>query len=297
MKQLAVVSGKGGTGKTSVAASFASLAKTAVAVDCDVDASNLHMLLGPKVLQKNTFAGGLTAFNDAEHCVECGTCLDFCRFDAIDGDFQIDPLVCEGCGVCHDLCPAQSITLIRETAGEWFVSKTRYGPMVHAQLGVAQENSGRLVAQVRQKAIALAEENRIDLLLIDGSPGIGCPVISAITGVDLVLAVTEPTPSGAHDVKRVMDLAAHFGVPVALCVNKFDLNVAVSDQIEALARQSGATCAGRIPYDELAIGAVVNRQPLVENGNDGKAARAVRALWSRLGSLLQEKETTHHAHL
>lgn len=285
MKQLAIISGKGGTGKTSLVAAFASLAGSLVTVDCDVDAADLHLILEPTIKQTESFEGGLVAQINPDECVQCGECIDLCRFDAISSDFVVDPFQCDGCGVCHDHCPLQCIELSRETAGEWFVSDTRFGPMVHAKLGIAQENSGKLVAQVRQKAREIAQEKELDVVLIDSSPGIGCPVISSITGVDIVLVITEPTLSGVHDLKRVLELAGHFSVPSAVCVNKYDINSEISKQIELAAKKARSVFAGQIPFDNTVTKAMVAKKTLIEFG-DSPAAGAVRKIWETTENLL-----------
>lgn len=288
MKQLAIISGKGGTGKTSLVSAFASLADSVVTADCDVDAADLHLILEPTILQTVKFEGGLVAQINLDECGECGECLKLCRFDAISSDYIVDPFRCDGCGVCHDHCPLECIQLFRETAGDWFVSNTRFGPMVHAKLGVAQENSGKLVAQVREKARKIAEEQGLDLILIDGSPGIGCPVISSITGVDLVLVITEPTISGVHDLKRVLELAEYFSVPSAVCVNKYDINTEISSQIEQAAVEAGTIFAGRIPFDEAVTKAMVAKKTLIEFG-PSQSAEAARTIWNRVTSLMQSE--------
>ena len=297
VKEMVVISGKGGTGKTSLVASFAALAKNAVLADCDVDAADLHLLAGPRVMRREPFAGGKRARIDANLCTDCGQCEELCRFDAIylDGPgsmdfaatYQVDPMACEGCGVCAWFCPVQAIELKPVVNGEWFVSETRFGPMVHARLGAAAENSGKLVSLVRTTAKQIAEERQIDLVIIDGSPGIGCPVIASITGADLALVVTEPTPSGLHDMERVAELARHFGIPAALCVNKWDLNARMSSLIEAKARERGMTLAGRIRYDRTVTEAQVEGKAIVEYRQDGSAAD-IREVWKVLTALLSE---------
>lgn len=285
MRELTVISGKGGTGKTSLVAAMASLAPSVVCADCDVDAADLHLLLAPEVQERHDFEGGLTAAIDPDACCVCGSCFDLCRFGAVrrtDGLFSIDPHRCEGCGVCHDHCPTEAITLERETAGQWFISRTRVGPMVHARLGVAQENSGKLVSRVRERAREVAKEQGLDLVLVDGSPGIGCPVIASITGADQVLAVTEPTVSGLHDLERVLELAAGFKVPVSVCVNKTDLNPEMARKIIERAGEAGAPCVGEIPFDREVTSAMIAGQTLVEHGAS-PAAEAVRRIWERIG--------------
>ncbi|MEZ4598491.1 MAG: ATP-binding protein [Syntrophotaleaceae bacterium] len=288
MKELVVISGKGGTGKTTVAACFGVLAQGAVLADCDVDAADLHLLLEPEILLQQDFSGGNRAEIRTEACKACGYCQELCRFHAIlneEEKFRIDPVSCEGCGVCHHFCPNHAVDLVPAVNGKWFVSETRVGPMVHARLGIAQENSGKLVTLLRSRAKELAEKRSRNLVIIDGSPGIGCPVIASITGADLVLAVTEPTLSGRHDLQRAIDLAGHFGVPLAVCVNKWDINPEMTADIEKEVRKQGIPLAGRIRYEKTATEAQVHRQTLVEFSQDG-AADDLRQLWRTVSGLL-----------
>ena len=224
MKELVILSGKGGTGKTSLTAAFAAVSKKSILCDAYVDAADLHLLMSPEIKQKTDFKGGGIAIIDPDKCTECGQCIELCRFDAISDDFVVDKIDCEGCGVCVDLCPEQAIDFPTQTCGEWYISDTRFGPMVHARLGIAEENSGKLVALVRQEARKFAEEKNIDLILTDGPPGVGCPVIASIGGATALLIVTEPTVSGIHDMTRALELAEFFKVPAMVLVNKYDLN-------------------------------------------------------------------------
>jgi len=291
MRELTVISGKGGTGKTSLVAAMASLATSVVCADCDVDAADLHLLLAPETMERHDFEGGLTAAIDPELCCACGSCHDLCRFGAVsesDGLFTIDPHICEGCGVCHDHCPVQCISLEREMAGQWFVSRTRVGPMVHARLGIAQDNSGKLVSKVRERAREVADEQDLDLVLIDGSPGIGCPVIASITGADQVLVVSEPTMSGLHDMERVLELTAGFRVPVAVCINKYDLNLVMTQRIAEQAEAAGAVCVGEIPFDSSVTAAMIAGKTLPEF-DPSPAATAVERVWDRVNELCQPK--------
>ena len=294
-RELAVISGKGGTGKTSVVASFAALAKNAVLADCDVDAADLHLLLEPTMRQRGEFSGGSRARITAADCVGCGTCEELCRFDAISHDvstnggnnttFRVDPIACEGCGVCAHFCEAKAIEFAPVVNGEWFVSDTRCGPMVHARLGVAAENSGKLVSLVRTKARTLAEQRKLDLVLIDGPPGIGCPVIASIAGANLVLVVTEPTLSGLHDLERVTNLTRHFGVETLVCINKWDLNIELSREIETRARQRGVELAGNIRYDSAVTGAQIDQRALVEFTEQGSAVD-VKQVWTEVSGAI-----------
>ncbi len=277
-----VVSGKGGTGKTSLLASFAALARDAVLADCDVDAADLHLVLDPSVRERHVFSSGHDAVIRGEDCSGCGDCVALCRFDAIawaDGAPSpvVDPIACEGCGVCAHLCPADAINLEPRRCGEWFVSDTRWGPMVHARLGIAAENSGRLVTTVRNEARRVAATSGRDLILVDGPPGIGCPVIATMTGASSVLAVAEPSVSGEHDVERVLELAAHFKVPAAVCVNRWDLNPELADRIERRGRDRGAAIAGRVRYDPSVTDAQVEGTTVLELG--GAAAADIRQVW------------------
>jgi len=293
MKELVVISGKGGTGKTSLVASFAALAGHKVLADCDVDAADLHLVLAPSVQRQEEFVGGKRARIDAEACAGCGKCRDLCRFDAVEvaggngaeANFWIDPVACEGCGVCAWFCPEEAILMEDAVNGEWFVSETRHGPMVHARLDAAEENSGKLVTRIRQEARRLAEDQGLDLILIDGSPGIGCPVIASVSGVDLALVVVEPTLSGMHDFGRVAELASHFGIPAAVCVNRWDLNTRMTEQIEADALFRGNLVVGRVRYDPAVTRAQIEATSVVEYSQDG-VSEDIRALWRRLAHAL-----------
>ena len=287
MKELIVISGKGGTGKTSLIAALASLAENKVLCDADVDAADLHLLMDPEVCMQADFQSGHTAAIDTTKCTECGLCLDLCRFNAINGDFRINPIDCEGCGVCVYFCPENAIDFPENTCGEWFISDSRFGPLVHARLGIAAENSGKLVTLVRQESKRLADEKNLDLILTDGPPGVGCPVIASIGGASAVLIVAEPSLSGIHDMQRVIDLANHFKVPTMVCVNKFDLNPDLTADIEAFAKDEGLTCLGRIPFDPAFTEALVQGQTIFESNSNSKAGPAIRQIWQRLSSQLR----------
>jgi len=296
-KELVVISGKGGTGKTSIVASFAALAEKAVLADCDVDAADLHLVLEPRTIRREDFSGGKRARITPAQCTACGKCKEVCRFDAVHSDgpgngraaktFCIDPVACEGCGVCAWFCPEKAIEFGPVVNGEWFVSETRFGPMVHAKLGIAEENSGKLVSTVRAEARRLAEQRGLEMVIIDGSPGIGCPVIASITGANLVLIVTEPTLSGKHDMDRVADLTRHFGIPAVVCVNKWDLNPQIADEIESLAGRRRIRIAGRVRYDRAVTAAQLRRLSVVEYRQNG-GAEDVRRVWSTLLRELSE---------
>ncbi len=302
--ELVVISGKGGTGKTSIVAWFAALARNSVLADCDVDAADLHLLASPRVVRRESFSGGKRAKIDANVCTVCGQCEDLCRFDAIrlngpknfdlEATFQVDQLACEGCGVCAWFCPLQAIDLSPVVNGEWFVSETRFGPLVHARLGIAEDNSGKLVSLIRTTATQVAEERNLDLVIIDGAPGIGCPVIASITGAGMALVVTEATVSGLHDMERVAKLTRHFGIPSAVCVNKWDLNPEICDVIEAKALHQGMALAGRVRYDSSVTEAQVQGRAIVEFREDA-SAEDIREVWGNL-EILRIKATPSPDH-
>lgn len=288
--ELVVISGKGGTGKTSLVASFAVLGGQQVLADCDVDAADLHLVLAPHVQQRRTFTAGHLAVIDQEACTGCGVCAELCRFDAITvkpgprpdlPTYVVDPVACEGCRVCVEYCPADAIAFPERTCGEWFVSNTRAGTMVHARLGIGAENSGKLVSLVRREARRLAEEEGAPRVLVDGPPGVGCPVIASVTGASRVLIVTEPTPTGEHDLDRVLTLAAHFGIPAGVLVNKWDLNEDMTARVEAQAAARGAIVIGRVRYDPIITAAQLAGRTVVEMG-PSDAREDIERAWTRL---------------
>ena len=268
-------------------AAFASLAEKKVLCDADVDAADLHLIMDPEVRKRHDFQSGNTAVIDQDRCTECGVCFDLCRWKAISDDFKVNPIDCEGCGVCVHFCPEKAIDFPENTCGEWYLSDTRFGPMVHARLGIAEENSGKLVSVVRQEARKLAEKKNLDLILTDGPPGVGCPVIASIGAADAVLIVTEPTVSGRHDMERVAQLAAHFKVPAVICVNKFDLNLELTQNIENFAREKGLSCLGRIPFDPIFTWAMVQGQTVFEYNTGSKAGRAIKEIWHSLADKME----------
>jgi MinD superfamily P-loop ATPase len=280
MREIVVLSGKGGTGKTTIVGSLAALAKGKVLADCDVDAADLHLLLKPAVRQENEFWSGQLAQIDEAKCTQCGLCQDVCRFDAIE-DYKVDPVDCEGCGFCSQICPEEAIEMKENMSGHWFISDTNYGPLVHARLGIAQENSGKLVAQVRQEARRIAQEQNLEYIISDGPPGIGCPVISSLSGAGLALMVAEPTLSGIHDLERVLGVSGHFGVPAAVCINKYDLNEENSRRIEGYCKDQGIKVAARIPFDNAVTEAIVRGLPVVEYSK-GQVSREIEGLWDAI---------------
>jgi len=284
MKEVVVLSGKGGTGKTSIVGSFAALAQSKVLADCDVDAADLHLLLNPTVKEENEFWSGQVAVIDEEKCTQCGLCQDVCRFEAIK-DFRVDPIPCEGCGFCFHICPVEVITMKESLSGHWFISDTKYGRLVHARLGIAQENSGKLVALVRLQAKQIAEREGLDYIISDGPAGIGCPVISSLSGANLALLVTEPTLSGIHDLERVLGVCQHFGIPALVCINKYDINEENTRRIEEHCYTQGVDMAARIPFDNVVTDALVHGLPVVEYTKNG-VARQIEALWQRISTVL-----------
>jgi MinD superfamily P-loop ATPase len=281
VKQITIISGKGGTGKTTICAAFASLANDAVIADCDVDAADMHLILRPEILQTSDFYGLKVANINANLCTKCGECLDACRFGAISHDIVVDTYSCEGCGVCEYVCSQNAISLIDKKAGECFNSMTRFGPMSHAKLGIGEEASGKLVSAVRKNAQELAMEYGKDLIIIDGPPGIGCSVIAAITGVDLVVIVTEPTVSGIHDLERVLGLAEHFRIPAVVCINKYDINEENTQAIQGFCGAVGVDVLAQIPYHRSPVAAMLNAKTVVEFSDDAFSS-IIRSLWDKI---------------
>lgn len=282
ISELVILSGKGGTGKTSLTAAFCQLADGCVVCDGDVDAADLHLLLAPKVVKASDFIGGSLAMIDLERCSGCGRCVELCRFGAISADFVVDSIQCEGCGVCVDLCPEQAIDFPKQKCGEWFRSTTPCGPMVHARLGIGEENSGKLVSLVRQQARAVAEQTARKLIIIDGPPGIGCPVIASLGGATGVLIVVEPTLSGLHDLERVIELTAFFRVPAVICINKYDLNLEMTAGIEARARQRNLGVVGKIPFDSVFVEAMVDGKSVMEFAGESPTASTIEGIWREI---------------
>lgn len=289
MKKITVISGKGGTGKTTVVANLAYLAKDLVLADCDVDAPNLYLLLNPEVNNSSIFKSNKLAVKDQEKCTDCGVCYDVCRFNAVDPvNYEIDQFKCEGCGVCVAMCPVDALSLKLLDTGEIYNSTTRFGPMIHANLKIGSDNSGKLVSEVREKAVEIAEEQKKDLILIDGSPGIGCPVISSITGVDLVLFVTEPSKSGFSDLKRVAQVIQHFNIPALAVINKYDINEKISHEIERYLKEEEIELVGKISYSSDVVDKLRNAQLIVEQDQNNKVSKEIMGIWSKIQNRINQ---------
>jgi MinD superfamily P-loop ATPase len=290
IRELVVLSGKGGTGKTSLVGAFAALASGKVFCDADVDAADLHLLLRPEIRARRDFYGGHKAKIDSGRCVQCGECLDWCRFGAISESFVINPFLCEGCGVCWYLCSAKAIDFPESRCGEWFISDTRFGPLVHARLGIAEENSGKLVALIRREARRLAEERGLAWIITDGPPGIGCPVIAALGDADAVLIITEPSIAGRHDLERVAALARHFRLPVLVLVNKADLHWPTTQEISQFCGEKGYGFLGFLPFDADFTRAQVEGKTIMEYNNQ-KLQAILQEVWERLSSEITRRKT------
>ena len=285
MKQILVISGKGGTGKTTLVAGFTSLAQNAIMADCDVDAPDLHIILRPEILKKTPFYALKIPVKDESKCIECGKCREVCRFNAIDENFKINELKCEGCAACAFICPVDAIEMIDREAGKIYISKTRFGPFVHAQLNIGEEASGKLVTEVKRKAKELAESKNKGLVLIDGSPGIGCPVIASLSGVDLAVIVTEPTVSGIHDLERILGVTKHFGIKTVVCVNKFDINEKKTSEIENFCNENEINLIGKIPYDSSATKAMIELKTVIEFSSS-RVGEEVKKIWLKVLEIL-----------
>jgi len=275
-----ILCGRGGTGKTSIVGSLAAIADSKIMVDCDVDAADLHLLLRPSVKEERDFISGKTATINEKECNQCGLCQDLCRFDAIR-DYTVDPVSCEGCGFCYHICPVEAIQMKECISGRWFISDTAYGPLVHARLGIGEENSGKLVALIRGKAREIAEKENLDYIISDGPPGIGCPVISSLSGVDLALLVTEPTLSGIRDLERVIHVCRHFGIPAVLCINKYDLNEDNTHRIEKYCLDEGIEIVAHVPFDNIVTESIVQGIPVVEYSK-GNVSVKISEIWQHI---------------
>ena len=284
MKEIVVISGEKAGGVGSIVGSFAAIAQRKVLTDCDVDAADLHLLLSPTFKEKKEFWSGQVAEISEEKCTQCGLCEDICHFDAIK-DFKVDPISCEGCGFCYYVCPDEAIVMKECLSGHWFISETRYGPLVHARLGIAEENSGKLVALVRQNAKLVADKEGLEYIITDGPPGIGCPVIASLSGANLALLVTEPTLSGIHDLERVMGVCHHFGIPALVCINKYDINKDNTRQIERFCSSQGVEVASKIPLDNVVTEALVRNLPVVEY-SQARVSTEIERLWEIISKKL-----------
>lgn len=289
MKHIVVISGKGGTGKTVMTASFAFLAQSSVIVDCDVDAANLHLLVSSSVIEEHDFKSGFSPLLNRVLCQRCGRCFEVCRFGAIreqngtgfNGVPFFDSVACEGCRLCARVCPVGAIDMVENTVGKWFLSSSKYGPFYHARLKAAQENSGKLVACIKKEALKLAGMMKVEYFIVDGPPGIGCPVIASLSGAHTAIVVTEPTISGIHDVERVMDLAASFHIPVKVVINKYDLDLEKTDEIKKFCSHRGIELLGCVPFSPLVIEAVLKGEPIVAC-NEGEVAQSIASIWQKI---------------
>lgn len=292
MKEIVVISGKGGTGKTSITSAFASIAEKFVLCDADVDAPDLHLILKPEIKHQEDFSGGSQAEINSDLCIQCGKCIEVCKFDAVTDNFKIDEFSCEGCGVCVDNCPESAISFDPKVCGQWFISDTRFSTLVHAALGIAEENSGKLVSLIKGQARKIAEEKNLDLILTDGSPGVGCPVIASISGATGIVIISEPTVSGLHDMERVAELAAHFKIPAFLCVNKYDLNITKTELIEKTAMDKGIKVLGRIPFNKTFIDSVTKGISVFENNINGDEVvkDSIKSIWKKLMDLTEDRK-------
>ena len=287
MKQLTILSGKGGTGKTTIAASFAVLAENAVVADCDVDAPDLHLLLHPEVFEKQDFKGAKAASIDETKCTKCGLCRKQCRFDAVTNRLSIDNIACEGCGVCVKACPVGAISLVERIAGTAYLSRTKFGYMSHALLRPGESNSGKLVTLVRKNAKLMAAKENSDIVIIDGSPGIGCPVIASISGVDACLIVTEPTLSGIHDLKRVLQLLEHFHVTPFVCINMYNINTDNTNKILAFCKENEIDVLGTVMFSLEITQAMVNGKTIIEYSPKSSATKEITAIWKKICFILK----------
>ncbi len=292
MREILIISGKGGTGKTSLTAAFAHLSQDAVLCDLDVDAPDLHLILSPEVSPKKPFISGFKAQINADQCQNCGVCVEMCRFNAVQSKEDraaIEAFRCEGCGVCFKFCPHDAIEFIPNECGYWRISETRFGKLVHAQLFPGEENSGKLVALLRQEGRKLAEKVGAQLLISDGPPGIGCPVISALSGIDLVVIVTEPTLSGTHDLKRVVDLCEHFKIAATVIINKCDLNADIVAEIQAFCQLKNIPLLAQIAHSENFVHAMVNGLAFTEYCNND-VSRQIELAWNNICQMAEAQK-------
>jgi MinD superfamily P-loop ATPase len=289
MKEITILSGKGGTGKTSITAALASLAQNAVLCDNDVDAADLHLILKPEILEEHVFEGAWVVQINQETCTRCGICIDHCRYGAIyrnNGSFTINPFQCEGCRLCERICPARAIKSKRSDKNSWYISNTRFGKMVHARMAPGEENSGKLVSLVRFEAKKIARANNLDYIINDGPPGIGCSAISSITGSDFVLLVIEPSKSGLHDAKRVFELVGNFNIPMAAIINKYDLNADITTETETFLEEQKIPLLTKIPFDKKFVEAMIEEKSIIEFNDESQPSMLIKTIWEQLVNLL-----------
>ncbi len=286
MKEITIISGKGGTGKTTVTAALATTGKNLVLCDGDVDAADLHLILEPQIMETFVFEGAWVASINQDLCAQCGICSEYCRYDAINMDDSgmrsIDPFKCEGCRLCERICPSQAIHSEKSTNNSWFISATRAGIMTHALMGPGEENSGKLVSQVRRKAREIAREREASMLLTDGPPGTGCAAISSITGTDQVLLVMEPSKSSLHDAQRVIELVEQFNIPIAVIINKWDIDPEMASQIDLFLQEHSIPLLGKLPFDESVVEAMIKGKTITEYAPESESSRVLRSIWSQL---------------
>jgi MinD superfamily P-loop ATPase len=296
MNEIVILSGKGGTGKTSLSAAFAMLNTNTIVADCDVDAANLHLILNPVNYFERNFTTGHTAVIDSKTCTNCGLCIDYCRFDAISfqqGKVTISEISCDGCKLCSRICPSHSIQMIPSDKSRWYAGNYRNGKMVHARLSPGEENSGKLVNVVRENARKTAQENCWETIIIDGPPGTGCPVISSVTGTNKAIIVTEPTNSGFHDMKRVLEITANFQVKSYVVINKYDLNKSISGRIESWCNENNIPVAGKIPFDEQIVEAMINCQSITEWKPESDVSKEIISIWKQINQSNHDKFRTN----
>ncbi len=297
MKELVVISGKGGTGKSTLSLALFEIAWNSIIADCDVDAADLFLILNPKNHKKNSFLGGKKAVIDQEKCTGCGLCNDFCRFDAIDKTgrtYSVSTLSCEGCGLCMQVCPENAVHLEQSENSYWFTGETRFGPMVHARLGIGEDNSGKLVTVVREEAKNIAQNTNDDLIIIDGPPGIGCPAIASVSGADLAMVVAEPTRSGVSDMKRILELLQNFSLQSLVVINRFDINYDISIEIEKYCIDKGIKVISKIPFNELFVESLVNRQSILEYIKSKNMNGKARIISDEINTMWHEVKLSLH---
>ena len=291
MTEIAILSGKGGTGKSSLSAALATLASKIVVADCDVDAANLHLVLKPNDYREEVFVSGQKAVIDSTQCSHCGICMNYCRFDAIEkvnGTYKIVETACDGCQLCARVCPEEAISMVNHDKSRWFAGNIPNGEMIHARLAPGEDNSGKLVNIVRDQAREAAFELNADLILIDGPPGIGCPVISSLTGVDKVILVSEPSKSGIHDLKRIVELVRQFRVQTYVVINKYDLNCSLSKELENWCHSVQIPVIGKLPFDRVVVDAIVNCESVTNWAPDSAISNEIKKIWNKL---MQSEQT------